>query len=119
MKEGYGPPTRYLGANIDRIQLEYVRIVWSETCVDYLRGSIDNVDRMLKEYNTALKCYGDGHRPYPSSYRPELYVSQELGPELINRYQQLIGTLRWDIELGSIDIMTEISCLSQYLCYPR
>ena len=27
--------------------------------------------------------------------------------------------LRWSIELGRIDILTEVSCLSQNLCSPR
>ena len=32
---------------------------------------------------------------------------------------QLIGVLRWAIELGRIDIMTEVSVLSQHQCQPR
>jgi len=31
----------------------------------------------------------------------------------------LIGILRWAIELGRIDILTEVSCLSQHLAEPR
>ena len=27
--------------------------------------------------------------------------------------------MRWSIELGRIGILTEVSCLSQHLCYPR
>ena len=27
--------------------------------------------------------------------------------------------LRWSIELGRIDILMEVSCLYQHLCYPR
>ena len=32
-----------------------------------------------------------------------------------NVYQNLIGVLRWLIELGYIDILLEVSLLSQYL----
>ena len=74
---------------------------------------------MLEKDKTALKMFGNGHRPYPSSYRPEIDVSPTLGASLINRYQHLIGMLRWSIELGRIDIQTEVSCLSQHLCAPR
>ena len=63
----------------------------------------------------ALKSYGDGHRPYSSRFSPELDVTEELGEELTNRYQQLIGVLMWSIELGGVDILTELSCLSQHL----
>jgi len=31
----------------------------------------------------------------------------------------LIGILRWAIELGRVDILTEVSCLSQHLAEPR
>ena len=37
----------------------------------------------------------------------------------MSRYLQLIGVLRWAIELGIIDIMTEVSVLSQHQCQPR
>ena len=67
----------------------------------------------------ALKSYGDGHRPYSSRFNPELDAPVELGEELTNRYQQLIGVLRWSIELGRIDILTEVSCLSQHLYSSR
>ena len=36
-----------------------------------------------------------------------------------SRYLQLIGILRWAVELGQIDIYTEVIMLSQYLCLPR
>ena len=63
--------------------------------------------------------YGDGKRPYDIKYRPEIDVTNELDEKLLNRYQQLIGILRWAVEIGRIDIMTEVSCLSSHLCNPR
>ena len=66
-----------------------------------------------------MKMFGDGHRPYPPSYRPEMDVSELLSDTLINRYQQPTGMLRWSIELGRLDTQTEVSCLSQHLCVPR
>ena len=67
----------------------------------------------------ALNNYGDGNRPYSSSFRLELNFTEELVEELTNRYQQLIGVLRWSIELGRIGILTEVSCLYQHLCSTR
>ena len=119
LKDGVSSPSRYLGANIEKVQLEDGRNVWSMTCVDYITGAIRNVSSMLEGDKAPLKMFGDGHRPYPSSYRPELDVTELLSDALINRYQQLIGMLRWSIELGRIDIQTEVSCLSQHLCAPR
>jgi len=42
-----------------------------------------------------------------------------LDEEKTNRFQKLIGTLRWAIQLGRVDILTEVSCLSQHLAEPR
>jgi hypothetical protein len=55
----------------------------------------------------------------PKTYRPELDVSPVLGSELSGRYQQLIGILRWAVELGRVDILLEVSLLLSYLCQPR
>ena len=53
--------------------------------------------------------------PYPQDYRPKLDILNELDADEIIRYQQLVGTLRWSIEPGLIDINTDINCLSQQL----
>ena len=44
---------------------------------------------------------------------------EECWSELISIYQQIIAMLRWMIELGRIDILTEVSMLSQYQVAPR
>ena len=38
---------------------------------------------------------------------------------LTNYFQNLIGVLRWIVELGQIDIAFEVSSLSKFLSYPR
>jgi hypothetical protein len=38
---------------------------------------------------------------------------------MANFYQSHIGILRWCVELGRIDIITEVSMLSTYFCLPR
>ena len=75
------------------------------TCIEYLHGAIKNLYSILEGNKAALKSFGDVHRPYPSLYRLELYVTDELYKDFINRFQQLIGVLRWSIELSRIDIM--------------
>ena len=53
-------------------------------------------------------------RPFPSNYRPELVVSLVSDNTLMSQYLQLIGVLRWSIELGRINIIEEVSVLSQH-----
>ena len=41
-------------------------------------------------------------------YVPELDISPELEQEAASYFQTVIGVLRWMIELGGIDIITEV-----------
>ena len=62
LKEGCGPLDRYVGANVDELQLKYGRVIWSTNRVDYLKSAIDNVDNSLAVDNREIKNYGDEHR---------------------------------------------------------
>ena len=44
---------------------------------------------------------------------------EELGPEFFYQYLQLVGILRWDIELGRIVIFHETLLMPQYQANPR
>jgi len=54
-----------------------------------------------------------------SNYRPEVDMTEECDNESASRYSQLIGVLRWAVELGRLDIYTEVALLSQHLALPR
>jgi hypothetical protein len=85
----------------------------------YVQSAVQNV----KVYLAALpgdqmlmkKAYG----PFEGGYKPELDESPELDSTRANFYQSQIGILRWCVELGRIDIITEVSMLSTYLCLTR
>jgi hypothetical protein len=53
------------------------------------------------------------------SYRAEIDESPVLVPAMANYFQSHIGILHWCVELGRIDIITEVSMLSTFLCMPR
>jgi hypothetical protein len=57
--------------------------------------------------------------PFAGGYTPDIDESPELNPTRENSYQSHIGILLWCVELGRIDIITEVSMLSTYLCLPR
>jgi hypothetical protein len=57
--------------------------------------------------------------PFSGGYKTELDESPELDPTRANFFQSQIGILRWCVELGRIDIITEVSVFSTYLCLPR
>ena len=63
LKEIFGPPYRYIGANVEKLLFKDVKFVWSTKFADYLNIAIDNVDNSIGVDKKELKNYGDGHRP--------------------------------------------------------
>jgi hypothetical protein len=119
-KGSLGPPTIYLGAEISKYQLGDGKSRWSMSSTRYVKNAIKTVEELLeKDGRTLRKCNKAGKQPLPNGYRPELEATDELNEELSSRYLQLIGILRWAVELGRIDIYTEVAIMSQYSASPR
>ena len=76
LKEGFRPPEQYLGANVEKIKLKDVQVVWSTHFIDYLKSAIGNGNNSLGVDTTTLKNYGDGYRSYSLSFRKN-YISQK------------------------------------------
>jgi len=55
----------------------------------------------------------------PSGYKLELDASEFVDDETAILYMQLIDILRWIVELGRIDICTEVAMMSAYNAMPR
>jgi hypothetical protein len=112
-------PTFYLGSKLKKTVLPNGVVAWGMISRKYIQSAVQNV----KEYLAALP--GDqtllkkSSGPFAGGYKPELDESPELDSTRANFYQSHIGILRWCVELGRIDIITEISMLSTYLCSPR
>ena len=53
LMEGLGSPDWYLGAKVEKIHLEDGLIVWYTNYVDYLKGTIDNINNLLGMEQTA------------------------------------------------------------------
>lgn len=117
-----GPPSRYLGADVEKVTRpgdptgqEYY---WSFSAHTYVKNAVKNVILLLEEEGRGLKS--TAKTPFPSTtYRPEIDTTDECGDLHASRYQNLIGVLRWAVELGRIDIYTEVALLSQHLALPR
>jgi hypothetical protein len=65
------------------------------------------------------KLYSKAKTPMTSSFVPELDGTPELDANETQYFQELIGMLRWATELGRVDILHEVSILSQYQASPR
>ena len=91
---------------------------WGFHSSQYVQAAVKNVAKHLKEV-TNEKLPNSMHHPLKRDYKPEEDTSEELGPEDAAYYQSLIGVLRWIVELGRINITTEISVMSSCMAIPR
>lgn len=82
----------------------------------YVKEAVRLVDQELLKMNKCLP--NKVPTPLSSGYHPELDVSPLLGDEEANYYQQLIGVLRWAVELGRINIAFCTAIMSKYLVQP-
>ena len=109
-------PSSYLGAKLQKKVINE-QTCWSMTSQDYVKAAIDNVETTIK--NTRWKLPSQAKTPMTSDYVPELDGSPELSPKDKTYFQELIGILRWATEIGRVDILLEVSLLSQYQAAPR
>ena len=95
------------------------REYWLFSAHTYVKNAVKNVKLLLQEEGRGLKS--TAKLPFPSTtYRPEVnMMTDECDDQHALRYQNLIGVLRSAVELGRIDIYTELALLSQHLALPR
>ena len=110
-------PDTYLGGDLSKIDNVEGKPCWSMSSDKYCAALVKNVEQTLKKKGLRLpsRCPG----PLAHGYKPELDCSGELKADGLQWYQELIGCLRWAVELGRVDILLETSLLSKHLALPR
>ena len=120
MKHDPGVPKMYLGSDISTFDHEF-GTCYAMGSTSYVKEAIRVVKQRMIEDDVKFKTTKKTPQsPFSClSYRAELDNSEECNPEQISYFQNLVGVLRWIIELGRVDIHTEVSILSRYLASPR
>jgi len=110
-------PEMYLGASLAFVDTPTGGKCWSISAEKYVKTAVENVEnKLIKEgRKLPIKCV----TPTTYKYRPEEDETPELEGEAITYYQELIGILRWAIEIGRLDLLLEVSLLSSQLASPR
>ena len=109
-------PSNYLGAQLTRKFINGINI-WTMSSVNYVKAAIKNIESMCM--NRGIKLPVSAETPMQLNYVPELDSTPELKPDDITWYQELIGILRWATEIGRVDVLLEVSLLSQFQASPR
>eukprot|EP00957_Ditylum_brightwellii_P046365 3519198-Ditylum_brightwellii.AAC.1 len=100
-EEGMGVLERYLGTDIEKIQAADGRMVWATSPCSYIKNAICVVKDLFMEDSFDGGLQKKVKNPFPAGYA------------------QLIGILRWGIELGQIAIALETALMVQYQANPR
>lgn len=121
MKPGsMGDPEFYLGAKVKKMDLANGVQAWALSASKYVQDAVRNVEAYMQDELGGRKLQSKKARaPFPHDFVPELDTSPTLGDKLSSYYQSLIGILRWMVELGRVDIITEVSLLASQLAMPR
>ncbi len=113
-----GDPDIYHGAKLWQTCLANGIWAWGLSPSKYVAQAVKNCEKHLtnKLHNHfQLPLWADN--PFPYDYCPELNLSDPLNPECLSFYQHLIGVARWTVELGCVDIATEVFLLLSHLVY--
>ena len=54
-----------------------------------------------------------------SGYWPETDTLTEIKVEGVTQYQEMVGLLRWAVDLGRVDILLETALMYTYLALPH
>lgn len=106
-----------MGAKLSIEELPNGAKAWGISSSKYIQDSIKNLELKLDKKN--LKLRSNVKAPLSKDYRPELDSSPELNAEDSSLYQSLIGSLRWMVEMGRIDICCEVSMMSSHVAMSR
>ena len=110
-------PSSYLGADLTQMENNEGDLCWAMSATKYCQAIVKNVEDILAKKGQRLpsKCV----TPITHGYRPETDCTTELSAEGLHWFQELIGCLRWAVEIGRVDILYETAILSKHLALPR
>ena len=110
-------PKDYLCATLEKIILLDGSQCCSMSSAKYVKAAVQNVEETMVKSKKIFS--GRCVAPLWSGYRPETDDSSELREDGLQYYQELIGVLRWIVELGRVDILLETSFMSAHMALPR
>ena len=112
------PPEIYLGAKLQEKEING-HLCWTISSTDYIKAAVQTVKDSINKAGCRWKLPPKALTPMVSAFIPELDGTPELDPDDHRFFQEMIGMLRWATEIGRVDVLYEVSLLSQYQASPR
>jgi len=118
LKDKPREPDIFLGAGVSKFELrgdDYLGLTpgqaglecWSMESSHYVKNAVQVVKDMLEGEGRGLISRKNRNRhasPLHVEYKPELDVTPECDDEHASRYRQIIGILRWSVEIGRLSV---------------
>ena len=111
------PPDMYLGVTLEKLKNSKGTKCWTMSPEKYVNAAVKSVEETLAKDGKRLP--GSCSTPMLGTYHPSEDTSAELNADGLGLYQELIGVLRWAVEIGRLDILLEVALLSSHLALPR
>jgi len=103
-------PEVYFGAELSSIDNEKGIKCGAMSSDKYCAAMVKNVEESLNKKGLRLKSKCD--LPIRHDYKPEMDCTAELKADGLQWYQEMVGSLRWAVELGRVDILLEVALVS-------
>lgn len=113
-----GDPDIYFGARLREVRMSNEINCWSMSPSKYVQDAVQNMEQYLMS-RSECKLSKRATSPWPMGYVAELDATPELDLEQAKYYQSQIGVLHWMVEIGHVDIITEVPILASYLALPH
>ena len=110
-------PEMNLGAKLQKKSIDGISC-WAVLCEECVKAAANAIEALIprEEKWSILK---GARTPMNITFVAEPDDSREIGPKDITSCQEMIGMLQWATESGQVDILHEISILSQHQAPPR
>ena len=87
-----------------------------DLCQKCVKAAVLNLEATLAKRDMQLPT---SSYKIPTNYHPSEDISNDLNESGVQKYQELIGKLRWEVEIGRVDILMKVALLSSHLALPR
>jgi hypothetical protein len=113
------PIFSYLGAKLREMQLLNGVYAWSLLASKYVQEAVRNVEDYFQRERSGHIWPKHAPTPFPCEYKPKLDVTELLNDNEASFFQSLIRVLWWMVEIGRINIITEVSMLASCVAAPQ
>ena len=114
-----GDPDNSLGAKVKPMKMNNGVTAWAISPSKYVNKVINNCEKWIQENMPEHKHSCRASNPFQTDYDPGLDTTAELDEEQATYYLSQIGILHCIVEMGRIDIATEVSLLASHVALPR